>query len=175
MRKRVSFLLILAFLMVSCKTSPAVKIFATQIPQATATPALPPTATSTPTPLPTPTPPPTIRVEQADKALLLGDYEYARRDYQEALKGASDPELQAAATMGMGRALYLSHNYSTAIDTLKNMVSTYPQSAVTANAYYFLAKSYEEQKIYDQAAEAYQKFLELRPGVLDAYIQEFSW
>lgn len=119
MRKRVSFLLILAFLMVSCKTSPAVKIFATQIPQATATPALPPTATSTPTPLPTPTPPPTIRVEQADKALLLGDYEYARRDYQEALKGASDPELQAAATMGMGRALYLSHNYSTAIDTLR--------------------------------------------------------
>jgi soluble lytic murein transglycosylase len=108
----------------------------------------------------------------AEEALFLGSYETARREFQNAQGSTGDPEIQAEAVLGIGRALYYQRNYSTAIDTLSGLVEAYPDSAPTANAYFFLAQSYEAAQIYDLAAEAYTKFLELRPGVLDAYVQE---
>ena len=108
----------------------------------------------------------------AEQALFVGNYELARREFQNAQLASSDPEVQAAAAVGMGRALMLARNYSTAIDMLRGVIQTYPQSPMTANAYFFLAQSLEAQKIFDQAAEAYGKYLELRPGVLDAHVQE---
>jgi soluble lytic murein transglycosylase len=113
-----------------------------------------------------------VRIENAEKELAAGNYEQARRDFQEAQSSAAEPEVQAAAALGMGRAQYLSNNYANATDTLEAMIAAHPQSPHTANAYFFLAQSLEAQKIYDRAAEAYTKFLELRPGALDAYVQE---
>jgi soluble lytic murein transglycosylase len=109
---------------------------------------------------------------QAEKSLFIGDYEQARRDFQNAQLTTTDSEIEAAAAMGMGRALYLQRNYSTAIETLNTMVVGYPDSPHTAAAYYFLARSYEAQDLYSQAADAYGRYLELRPGTLDAYIQD---
>lgn len=175
MRKRYSFLvlMILVFVLTSCK----VPFFGSQVsvtptPAATATSLFTPTPSATPLPTATSTPPPLVRVENADKSLDLGDYEQARRDYQDAFNMTSDEQVKAAAMLGMGRALYLLQNYSTAVDTLNRMVQTYPQSEFTAKAYFFLAKCYEEQKKFDLAAEAYTQFLKLRPGVIDAYIED---
>jgi soluble lytic murein transglycosylase len=175
MRKQFLSLVFIAVFTFSCNTPVAVRFIATSTPEATTTPTTPPatpTVTPTPTLPPTPTPPPAVKVENAEKELVVGDFEQARRDFQEAQSAASEPEVKEAATFGMGKALFLSHNYSTAIETLQGVISANPQGPHAANAYYFLARSLEQQKIYDQAAEAYTKFLELRPGVLDAYIQD---
>lgn len=172
MRKRFFILFLAAILATGCRTPLSGKIFPSATPAATATPALPPTAIPTPTTPPTPTPPPAVRIELAEQALFIGNYEYARREFQNAQAGSSDPEVQAAAALGMGRALFLAKNYSTAIDMLNTMVAAYPQSLSTANAYFFLAESLSAQQLYAEAADAYQKYIEIRPGILDAYIQE---
>lgn len=173
MQKRIFLLIVVALLASGCRSRLLnVQIFPTSTPKATPTATLVPTPTPTPTLPPTPTPSPAVRIENADQDLLLGDYEQARRQYQEALNGSSDPKIQAAASYGMGRALYLQHNYSTAINTLKAMIQQYPQSDQVADAYFFMGQALDAQKIYDQAAEAYGKFLELRPGVIDWYVQE---
>ena len=114
-----------------------------------------------------------MRVEIAENLLFIGDYEQARREFQNAQSNASDPELQSAATLGLGRSLYLQNNYANAVTVLEGMVGAETQNAQhTAVAYYFLARTYEEQDLYKKAAEAYSMYLSLRPGVLDAYIQE---
>ncbi len=172
MRKRIFSLLFIGIFTFSCSTPVAVRFFPTATLAATTTPTQTPTATATPTQPPTPTPPPQVRIENAEKELTAGNFEQARRDFQAAQSGAADPEIQAVAALGLGRSLYLAHNYSNASDALRAMIAAYPQSKRLADAYFFLAQSLTEQKIYDQAAEAYTKFLELRPGVLDAYIQE---
>ena len=172
MRKRFPIFLLLVVFLFSCNTPLAVRLIPTRTPAATSTPTLTPSPTATPTQPPTPTPLPAVRIENAEQEITVGNYEQARRDFQEAKAGSTDPEVQAVSALGMGRALYLAHNYSGAIDTLKAMISAYPQGKYTAAAYFFLAQSLDAQKLYDQAAEAYGKFLELRPGVIDAYVQD---
>ncbi len=173
MRKLFIPIIILALIPISCNYRGAAQIFPSATPAKTATPILPPTSIPSPTLPPTPTPIPAARIDTAEKDLYLGDFEQARREFQDAKANSSDPEIQAAATYGMGRALYLAHNFSTATDMLKSAISSYPQSPVIANAYYYLAQSYMAQNLYDQAAQAYTKYLEARPnGVLDYYIQE---
>lgn len=172
MRKNIVIWIMIALIATSCNFPVSSRLFPTATPAATATPSASPTPTATPTLPPTTTPPPAVRIEIAEQSLFLGNYEQARREFQEAQIESGDPEIQAAASIGMGRSLYLAGNYSTAIDTLQNAISTYPQSPQTANAYFFLAQAFEAQDLYDQAAEAYTGFLELRPGVIDAYVQE---
>ncbi len=52
--------------------------------------------------------------------MAVGNYEQARRDFQDAQAGTTEPEVQAAAALGMGQALYMGHYYSNAINTLEN-------------------------------------------------------
>ncbi len=172
MKRKLLPMLIVFILTISCNNPVAVKILATATPAATATATTPPTETPVPTPTPTPTPPPAVRVEMAEQALFMGNYESAWREFQDAQNNADDPEIQTEAALGIGRSLFLSRNYSSAIDAFEALVQTYPESPQAANAYFFLAQSYEATQAYNLAAEAYTKFLELRPGVLDAYIQE---
>jgi len=172
MRKTIFIWIVIALIATGCKTPVSVRLFPTATSSIPAAPAALPTPTAAPTIPPIPTPPPAVRIEIAENSLFLGNYEQARREFQEAQAGSSDPEIQAAGAVGMGQALYMSGNYSTAIDALRSAISVYPQGAQTANAYFFLAQSLDAQDIYDQAAEAYAKFLELRPGVIDAYVQE---
>lgn len=173
MRKTILPVLVIMMVLMACNTPVQVKLpptattAASDTPAFTATPTLPPTAT------PTPTPPPAVRVENAENLLFIGDYEQARREFQNAQSNASDPELQSAATLGLGRSLFLQNNYANAVTVLEGMVGAETQNAQhTAAAYYFLARTYEEQDLYEKAAEAYSMYLSLRPGVLDAYIQE---
>jgi soluble lytic murein transglycosylase len=148
-----------------------VQIFSTPTPAASPTATIPPTPTATPTLPPTPTPIPAARVEIAERALFLGSYESARREFQNALITSTDVEVQSAAAVGIGQSYYMAGNYPMAIKSLKETVAANPQNPQMANAYYFLARSYTASQLYAAAAEAYSMFLELRPGVLDAYIQ----
>ena len=178
MRKSIIWLFILTLLVTSCKGSASTRNLTAATPAGSNALGAPgsitalPTASPTPNLPPTPTPQPAVRVELAEQALFVGDYETARREFQDALTASSDPEVQAAASLGVGRSFYLAKNYTNAVDALNRTLTTYPDSPVNASVYYFLARTYDAQSQFDRAAQAYGKYLELRPGVLDAYMQE---
>ncbi|RPI21178.1 MAG: hypothetical protein EHM70_25490, partial [Chloroflexota bacterium] len=62
-----------------------------------------PAPSPTPTPTLTPTPLPVVRIEAGDMALEVGDYDQAAREYEAARTGASDPEMDTAASLGLGK------------------------------------------------------------------------
>jgi soluble lytic murein transglycosylase len=155
-----------------CKSPLAFRTAPTATATATSAPTFTPTPTPLPSPTPTPTPVPAVVVQSAEALLVTGDYESARREFQSVQTTTTDVELQAAAAYGVGKALFYQQNYSLAASTLEQMVANYPQSAHLANAYFYLARCYEEQDAYEKAANAYGRYLELKPGVIDAEVQE---
>ena len=133
-----------------------------------------PTTTSSPTPIPTSAPTLTneARVAAGDLAFFYGDWDGALDEYQRVLSESQDEELRAAATLGIGRTHAAMGNYSRARQTLEGLVDTFPGAEALASTYYALASVYEEFNDSQAAAEAYQRYLELRPGRLDSYVQE---
>jgi soluble lytic murein transglycosylase len=175
MTRRIVCILIAAFSLASCNFPVRVnvaEVFTSPTPTFTSEPSLTPTATPTPTPTITPSPQPAARVEQAENSLWIGAYEQARRQFQEAMNASRDPELQAAAALGMGRTLYQQNNIPAAVNALESFITNYPQHNERAVAYYYLGLCFTANQNHVKAAEAYQKYLDLRPGVLDTYIQE---
>ncbi len=138
---------------------------ATAQPQNLNTPTLPP-------PTPTPTPLPATRVAQGDTALLMGDTQRARQEYQSAAMATTDLEIQAAALVGIGRSYLEERNYRQAIETLLALIKEHPANHSLANGYYFLAEAYLALGENQQAAEAYEMYLQLKPGILDDLIAE---
>jgi soluble lytic murein transglycosylase len=147
---------------------------ATPIPPPTFTFTPPPTSTSTPTPIPTftPTPVPQARVASADQALIDGDYSTALADYTGAFDTTSDPSIQAAALLGRGRVHYLIGDNPSALNELRTVTVSYPGTAQAADAYYFLGETYLQLTRFAEAAEAFTSYLTIRPGVLDAFMNE---
>ncbi len=144
----------------------------TPLPTITLTPSPIPSATPTPIPTPTPTPAPEVRVAEGDHALFNGDYESAQVAYSTALDATSDPAIRAAALLGIGRYHYLTGVYSNALNEFRAVIDNYPASSQAADAYYFLAETYMLLDRYAEAADAYASYLTIRPGILDAYVNE---
>lgn len=139
-------------------------------PTTSATPDLSPTPSSTPTPLPIPTPVPAVRIDSGDQALFNGDWETALYEYQSAHTTSNDPEVQAAALLGIGRAQLMSRNYYEAQNGLERLIEEFPDSPYLAQAYFFLGQAHDAQEQYYDAADAYLNYLILRPGLIDAYV-----
>lgn len=131
-----------------------------------------PTQTPTPLPTPTPTPRPIARIHQGDWALFLGDYELALVEYQTAMGADPDPEIQAAALLGIGRTYYLDGKYDLAIQTLNSLITQYPQSEHLPKVYYFLGQCAEALQDYAGAASAYDSYLKYNLGIIDGFIYE---
>lgn len=184
MKHRLLMSLALSLILIACRLPQS--ITPTLQPAATPTPPSEqidaqepelPTAepTSTPPPLPTATSItlPTGQLAEAERALHNGDWSTALAAYQAALDSARDGETQSAALAGLGRVYYLSGDAYNAQQVLSSMLEAYPQTPVSADAYYFLARSYSALNQFSDAAQAYLGYLALRPGLLDAYIQEW--
>ena len=131
------------------------------------------TPTFTPRPTATPTPIPAQRVVNGDQALFYGDYDSAKQAYSLARAESQDPEVQSAALLGQGRIRYSEGDYPGALDVLRELTENYPGSPYQVDGYYFLAETYMALDRYTEAAEAYQAYRNLRPGVIDAYIGEW--
>ena len=129
-------------------------------------------ATLTPTPIPTPTPPPAARVTQGDRAIFNGDWDSALGEYRAALEASADPEVKFAARLGIGHTQYLAGDYAEAQGTLESLVAEESESPHIADAYFFLAQTYDEQEMFVEAAEAYSQYLALRPGLIDGLVHE---
>ncbi len=147
---------------------------ATATPQPTNTSTPSPTPTLTPSPVPTftPTPVPGARVASADQDLHDGDYASALNEYTTAYEASSDPSIKAAALLGQGRVHYLTGVDPNALDEFRTVTLTYPGTSQAADAYYFLAETYMGLSRFAEAAEAFSSYLAIRPGILDAFINE---
>jgi soluble lytic murein transglycosylase len=137
-------------------------------PSITATSTIPPTPTSTPTPLPS------SHLDKADQAIFYGDWDTALYEYQAALKADPNPENQNITLLGIGRTYYLAGNFDEARDTLLDLITNYPDPEQLPTAYFYLAQTYDNLGNHLDAAEAYQKYLDLRPGLLDSYMHELK-
>ncbi|MCK4897535.1 MAG: transglycosylase SLT domain-containing protein, partial [Anaerolineales bacterium] len=109
------------------------------------------------------------RVESGDRARFTGDWEKAIIEYQIARDSSPDPDIQIAALLGIGRTQYQAGDYQAAIDTLLFLLENNPLSIHAAYAHFALAQSYFSLEKYNEATEAYSNYLNLRPGLIDAY------
>ncbi len=134
--------------------------------------AVTPSPTIQPSPTPTPTPLPAVRIQQGDESLLNGDYQPALEQYQAALNSTQDDLTQAASLLGMGRAYTAAGNWIAAVPPLEKVVTEFGQTPSAAPASYLLAECHIANGNYNQAAAMYEKYIKLRPGVLDAMMYE---
>jgi soluble lytic murein transglycosylase len=145
--------------------------------QDTATVFIPPTLAPTPSQTPVPTLIPAVKIENADRAFFNGDWETALLEYQETFESGSglgiDAEIQAAALLGIGPTQYQLGNYPEALDTLLQLIESYPESSQMAAAYFAAAQTYEALSQYGEADNAYSQYLALKPGVIDSYVHEW--
>lgn len=129
-----------------------------------------PTPTLTPTPPPTPTPIPAQRIIEGDEKRDLGDWVGALSEYQMALEASPDSEVKSAALLGIGRTLLESGDHQGAINNLTSIMDSYPQSNLLAEVHFSLAEAYRALDRHSEAADSYNEYLALRPGLIDAYV-----
>ena len=151
------------------------------------TPPLVPTPTLTEAPLPElPTPPeiasptePTpittssiVRIQSGEQALFYGDYEEARTEFESAYDGGDSPEVKAASLWGLARVEYADERYDTALEILNRLNNEFPESAFRAYTHFLIGEIQMQRHLYTQAVDAYDVYQGLRPGILDAYVNE---
>ena len=159
----------LATSLVACST---LKNFPTIPPGWTVTPSTSPTPEATFTPTITPTPLPVARVSEGDKAFFNGDFDAALLHYQVAIQDSPDPLVRAAAEWGQAKIYYAQGRYNETLTSLQTLISEYPQAPQHPQAYFLQGFVYYKLENYPAAADSWQTYLVLRPGVLDAYVQE---
>jgi soluble lytic murein transglycosylase len=174
---RAGFLLLMVFLVASCSPGRFLSFgstpTATLSPTPTFTP-VPPTPIPSPTPMPTPTPVPAARVTSGDRAMFYGDWEQARLEYQAALAGTTDPEILSAALLGTGRLDYIAGDHRAALAAFRKVIDEYPDSPHLPAAHFHLGQTYDELDRYEEAANEYKAYVDLKPGYLDAFMLERS-
>ena len=163
--------LILTLALTACSGVP-IAIGPTPTPTATHTPEAPPTPTETATPLPVPPITPLTRIQSGEQALFYGDYDTARAEFKSAYRDGDSPQVRAAALWGLARTEYADGRPGTALTHLQQIVTEFPDSAFIPYANFLLGKVNYELERFPEAAGNYSVYLEMRAGVLDAYVQE---
>jgi len=143
----------------------------TPVPINTAGPA--PTNTPLPTATLLPTLEPTLRIDTADQALFYGDFDMAREQYLAAFNDSTEDAIKAAALWGMGRTELADDHYQETINSLTNLINSYPDSTYAIRAHFLMGRAYDGLGQYQQAADSYNTYISRIPGVLDGYIQEY--
>ncbi len=138
----------------------------------TATPTHTPTASSTPSPTPTPTPSPEEELEAGLAALFNGDWDGALNEFQLVLSQAQEPGLRAAALLNIGDTYLRSRRYAESIQALSTYLDTYPEGQDRAKAHFLRARAEQSLGLWDGAIADYNRYLELAPGRIDAFVHE---
>ena len=74
--------------------------------------------------------------------------------------------------MGLGKVYIQKGDYQKALDYLRLLVASYPESNIIHKAYFALAETYTALDRHLEAADVYTLYLNRRPGVVDAYMQQ---
>lgn len=138
----------------------------------TLTPSISPTPEATFTPAATLTPLPTARIGVGDQAFFNGDYDTALLHYSIALQDSPDPLIRASAKWGEARIYFSQERYNETFAALQSIITEYPQSPHIGQAYFIQGFVHYRLEDYSAAADAWQMYLDLRPGLIDAYVQE---
>ncbi|NPV78503.1 MAG: tetratricopeptide repeat protein [Anaerolineae bacterium] len=139
---------------------------------ASPTPSQTPTLTPSPTPTPTPTPLPVVRVKQAEMFLFEGNFERALSEFQIAHDYATEDETRAGALLGIGRSYLLNRQYDQALSYIDQVINDYSDTGAMPLAQFFRGLILMDRQDYAQAAQAFGQYLNFRPGLIDAYVQE---
>jgi soluble lytic murein transglycosylase len=131
-----------------------------------------PTASPTASPSPTPTPLPEVRLEEGDWALFNGDWDRAIDAYRAALHPDFSVEVTAAAQLGLGTAYLRAMRYGDAALAFGVFVEAFPNHPVLGHGYFLRAQAYEALGDMQSAIQDYDRYLELRPGLIDAFVHE---
>ena len=125
------------------------------------------------TPVPTSTPimPPLQSAIPGDVDYFYGDWESAITSYQATLDNTTSPDQISAALLGLGKVYYQKRDYQQALNYLRLLVSTYPDSVLIHKGFFALAEIYTALDRHLEAADAYNLYLSRRPGILDAFVQ----
>jgi len=149
------------------------------IPTCTPTPTVTPTftATSMPTRTPIPTqastatPVPSQRLASARQAFEWGDFDRAKQEFDAlyADPGASNEERREAA-FWRARSRLDASDYTGAVATLQQFITTYPDDRRIAPAQFMLARAYEGLQEWRNALAAYRQYLRLNKVLaMEAY------
>ena len=126
---------------------------------------------NTPIPSSTPVLTPLQSSQLEDIYFFNGDWENAILYYEEILAGALTPEEGSEALLGLGKVYYQKGDYQKALDYLRLLVASYPESPGIHKGYFTLAQTYTALDRYLEAADAYNLYLGRRPGILDTFVQ----
>jgi soluble lytic murein transglycosylase len=134
-------------------------------------PAVTPAHTPVSTPTATLPPPPEVLVSDGDYALFVGDYEAAKRIFQDAIARSNEAEITAQAQLGLGQAYFNQGDNSTALNHFRQAALT-SDPVTGARAQYMLGRTFTRLERYEEALSAYQAYLDLRPGLIDTRLHE---
>jgi len=93
-------------------------------------------------------------------------------EFETAYREGDNPQVQSAALWGQGRTEYADGRYNVALASLQNIITEFPDSAFIPYVNFLMGKANYELDQFHEAAANFNDYLELRPGVLDAYVQE---
>ena len=124
-----------------------------------------PTVTITPTLSPTsiPTPLPEYRIDQADKYLLVGDYDNAIIEYEKVLSSNPEEPYYAASVLGKARSYYFKRDYESCQNTLIDGLNTIKENSNKPDLWFQMADCVHELDLYEEEINALNEFLKLRP------------
>jgi len=172
MRKILWCVLILALTLSACNLPGGTPPAPSATPGPSPTPSLTPSPTLPPTATPSPTPVPAARISEGQTALALGNLPGAREAFQAALLTSSDPAVQAQALLGTAQVEFSDENYSAMLEPLRSLLTLNPATPTASRAWFLLGEAYTALNRYPEAASAYEQYLQLRPGLLDALVQK---
>ena len=159
--------------LLSACTLPQAALFGpTATPSLTPSPSVTPSPTATITPSPIPTMIPLARIEIGEEALFNGDYDLARFEFQNVLNSSTDAELRAAALWGMIRISHETERDKDALRYITELIAEQPDSPFVAYAHFIAGMANTNLNLHQEAAASYVAYLELRPELLESYVEE---
>ncbi|OJX46174.1 MAG: hypothetical protein BGO78_04650 [Chloroflexi bacterium 44-23] len=131
--------------------------------------------TATPEPTATPTPLPVTRIDNGAYYIFSGELEKARLEFEEVKNNATDENLIASANIYLARIKIANNLCKNAIPILESVVNSDSiKNNLRSNASYFLGQCFLEMNQFGKAALAYQNYIDLNPGILDAFMYELA-
>lgn len=176
-RLRALLALALIWMLAACNASAQTSdnvtyvIITGQPPDALATQA--PSVEPTIPPTPTPDIPPDVALRIADRYLLDGYYENAVFTFQNVLvRTDASPEIRASAAFGMGQAALREGLFADSVSALTTLITNFPDDFRAALAYFLRGDAYLGLSQWQAAIDDFQRYLLLRPGLIDSYAHE---
>ena len=123
---------------------------------------------------PSPTPLPASRLKEADDAFFAGDLDLAQQLYELAYDQAEEEDIRSYAMLGLGKTFYTRRDYIAAIDILNRLLGQFSDSDAAVDAYFLIGECYFDIEEFLQAANAYAKFAELKPGLIDNLVRTYQ-